>query len=113
MMRRSPCIVEGALAPELLALIVHLDNALQEGKLKKVPPLQKAATAFLDKMTGKGRLIGRRMKIIRLIQKGGRGPRRLMKETPVQRRTFYRDLRAIEDAGFSIELLADGTYKID
>ncbi len=111
-MRRSPCIVEGALAPELLALIVQLDNTISDGRLKKIPDLDKVARAFLDKMMARGRLIGRRLKIIRLIEKGGRTPKRLMKETPVRRRTFYRDLRAIEDAGFNLELLDDGTYRI-
>ncbi len=36
-MRRSPCIVEGALAPELLALIVQLVNTISDGRLKKIP----------------------------------------------------------------------------
>lgn len=112
MMTRSPCIVEGELAPQLLALVVHLDNAMKAGKLKKLSALEKASSQFLDKMKAKGRLIGRRLKVIRLIEKGGRGPARLMKETPVRRRTFYRDLRAIEEAGFTIELLDDGTYTI-
>lgn len=109
---RSPCIVDGALAPDLLALVYHLDNALGAGKLRKTPALEKAARAFLEKLVAGGRVIARRLKMIRLIEKGGRGPARLMRETPVQRRTFYRDLCAIEAAGFKLELLDDGSYRI-
>jgi hypothetical protein len=110
-MRTSPCVVGAAMAPELLGLACRLEEAIRKGTLKRDAGLENVAKRFLKKLNSSGRLIGRRMKIIKLIARGGRGPSELMKEVPVRRRTFYRDLNAIEEAGFTLTL-EDGVYHI-
>lgn len=111
-MRRSPCMIDAAMAPELLALAVQLEEALRQGQLKRAPKLQTAAQKFLRKLSKNGRLIGRRMELVKLLAEGTRSGKQLIGRLPTTRRTFYRDLNALEDAGLEIELTPDGFYRL-
>lgn len=110
--KSSRRVLKDTAASEFLALVFRLDEAVRTGRLGKAPKLDTAARRFLRRVETSRPSTRRQMKMVRALAKGPRTATRLEKEVPVERRTLFRDLAAIEAAGFELRLDANGQYSI-
>jgi len=96
---------------ETLAIHVGLKNALKANEYSKIPAVQKAAEKLCQELAGERSIYGRQLSMIRLMEKGA-SIEALGRKLRCSRRTVFRYLNHLEDAGVSIKL-ENGKYGVD
>ena len=96
---------------ETFAIHVALKKALRAKQYDKTPAVRKAAETLCNELQGERSIYGRQLKMIGLMEKGATigGLGRKLK---CSRRTVFRYLNHLEDAGVSIKLQG-GKYRVD
>ena len=96
---------------ETLALHVGLKNALKSRQYSKIPAVQKAAERLCSELQGGRSIYGRQLSMIKLMEKGAT-IEALGRKLRCSRRTVFRYLNHLEDAGVGINL-DGGRYRVD
>ena len=79
--------------------------------IKSALKVRKAAEKLCQELEGEHSIYGRQLKMIRLMEKGASLPE-LGRKLHCSRRTVFRYLNHLEDAGISIELVGTA-YRVD
>jgi biotin operon repressor len=96
---------------ETLAIHVALKEAIKRREYDKIPAVRKAAETLCSELQGERSIYGRQLKMINLMEKGAT-IEALGRKLKCSRRTVFRYLNHLEDAGVSIAL-EDGRYRVD
>ena len=95
---------------ETFAIHVALKQALKAKHYDKTPAVQKVAEALCHDLQGEKSIYGRQLKMINLMEKGVT-IEALGRKLKCSRRTVFRYLNHLEDAGVPI-MLEDGRYRV-
>lgn len=96
---------------ETFAIHVALKHALKSKRYEGTPEVRKAAEALCKDLEGEKSIYGRQLKMITAME-GGATIAELGRKLRSSRRTIFRYLNHLEDAGVSITL-HDGKYRIE
>lgn len=96
---------------ETFAIHVALKHALKAKHYDKTPAVRKAAEVLCTDLQGEKSIYGRQLKMIALME-GGATIGGLGRKLKCSRRTVFRYLNHLEDAGVSINL-ESGKYRVD
>lgn len=96
---------------ETLAIHASLKAALKSKKFDDNPQLKKAAQKLCKEMDGENSIYGRQLKMLKLMQSGATVSE-LGRKLKTSRRTLFRYLNYLEEAGINIEL-RDNSYYVD
>ena len=95
---------------ETLAIHVALKAAIKTGKYAKNPALKRAALNLRESLESDKSIFGKQLKMLKLMETGASVPE-LGRRLRTSRRTLFRYLNYLEDAGIEIEL-TDGRYRV-
>ncbi len=96
---------------ETLAIHVALRSALRSSQYKKNAAVRKAAEKLRDELESERSIYGRQLKMIHLMEKGTTLAE-VGRKLRCSRRTIFRYLNHLEDAGISITL-RQNKYHVD
>ncbi|MGB0715177.1 MAG: HTH domain-containing protein [Phycisphaerae bacterium] len=94
---------------ETLAIHAALKSAIKGKKFDTNPQLKKAAQKLCKELDGEDSIYGRQLKMLQLMQ-GGATVADLGKKLKTSRRTLFRYLNYLEEAGIDIELRDNRYY---
>ena len=96
---------------ETFAIHVALKQALKAKQYDKTPAVRQAAEKLAKDLQGERSIYGRQLKMVSLMERGV-SIGELGRKLKCSRRTAFRYLNHLEDAGVSIKLV-DGKYRVD
>ena len=96
---------------QTLAIHVALKNALKGREYSKIPAVQKSAEKLCQELQSERSIYGRQLSMVKLMEKGA-SIEALGRKLSCSRRTVFRYLNHLEDAGVPIKL-EDGRYRVD
>lgn len=96
---------------ETMAVHLALKSALKGRQFSKHQAVQKAATKLCKSLEGERSIYGRQLKMISMMERGV-SLSEVGRKLRCSRRTIFRYLNYLEDAGVPIKL-ADGKYRVD
>ncbi len=96
---------------ETFAVHLAIKSALKAKRFHQHAAVRKAAEKLCQELEGERSIYGRQLKMIRLMEKGASLPE-LGRKLRCSRRTVFRYLNHLEDAGISIELVGTA-YRVD
>lgn len=96
---------------ETLAIHAALKNAIKGKQYDKNIAVRKAASSIVGELESERSIYGRQLKMIQMMEKGA-SLSELGRKLRCSRRTVFRYLNHLEDAGIPIDL-AGSRYKVD
>lgn len=96
---------------ENLAIHMALKAAMKSGQFEKSAAVRKAADRLYKDLEGESSIFGRQIKMIRMMEKGA-SIAELGRKLRCSRRTAFRYLNFLEDAGIGVSL-EDGKYHVE
>ncbi len=96
---------------ETLAIHVALKNALKAREYNKIPAVQKSAEKLCRELQSERSIYGRQLGMVKLMEKGA-SIEALGRKLHCSRRTVFRYLNHLEDAGVPIKL-EEGRYRVN
>ena len=95
---------------ETKTILRALEFALAKGGFGTNAVQKKAAVALMKKMKSNKSVAGRHLQLMNVLRKGATIDE-MIRATGSSRRTMFRYLNHLEDAGFDI-IIADGKYRL-
>ncbi len=96
---------------ETLAIHVALKTALKTNRYQKNPAVRRAAAKLIAELESERSIYGRQLKMVGQMEQGATLPD-LGRKLRTSRRTIFRYLNHLEDAGITIKL-QDNKYYVD